>query len=339
MVYRLILSANRQSGTRRNVNRDFYAVEMDGYDQHFSLKDGLNPLFSELNDAITGFRLALRQASLWDRVTVVLTSEFGRSITPNASGGTDHGWGGNAFIAGGAVIGKKILGKHPDNYDLHDRYNTGRGAWIPTTSWEAMWYGVVQWAGVEDEDDMTYVLPNERNFGCDLYSESSLFKEGEGKVSGCGGDELDLTQTLVVGQPRLLSPEEQTRFCQLVTDGMSAVSVSTRCTVAGQTISTISGEHVLDLEYSISSDQVDAKDDMIMLVNSVEFRQDVASVVEMDVDVGISDQTLAPTVSPTDLPSSTSAPSLVPTIGTLLAGTIAIMIYVKHFSSTCVSSG
>lgn len=322
MIFRLILSANRESGKRRSVNRDFLAVEMDGYDQHFSLKDGLNPLFSELNDALAGFRLALIQAGLWDRVTIVLTSEFGRSITPNASGGIDHGWGGNSFIVGGAVRGKKILGKHPDNYDLNDRYNTGQGAWIPTTSWEAMWYGIVQWAGVDNEDDMTYILPNEKNFGCDLYSESTLFREGEGKVSGCGGDELDITQTLVVSQPRLLSPEEQTQFCQLVTDGMSSVSVSTRCTVTGQTLRLLgdegnhmlSGERALDLEYSISSDQVGVKEVMIILVNSEEFRQDVASVVAMDVDVGISDQTLAPTVGPTDLPSSTSSPSLAPTI-------------------------
>lgn len=115
MIFRLILSANRESGKRRSVNRDFLAVEMDGYDQHFSLKDGLNPLFSELNDALAGFRLALIQAGLWDRVTIVLTSEFGRrwvaiifmfifvdflsfidltftfrpSITPNASGGIE----------------------------------------------------------------------------------------------------------------------------------------------------------------------------------------------------------------------------------------------------------
>ena len=53
------------------------------------------------------------QAKLWDKVTVVLHSEFGRSIPPNASGGTDHGWGGNYFLFGGEVKGGKVLGHHP----------------------------------------------------------------------------------------------------------------------------------------------------------------------------------------------------------------------------------
>ena len=106
------MSANRDtSGKRRSVNRDFYSLQMDGYDQHFSLKDGLNPLFSELNDAIAGFRKALKNVDIWDLVTIVVTSEFGRrwvtifislqtsrdvgvllfrpSITQNASGGLE----------------------------------------------------------------------------------------------------------------------------------------------------------------------------------------------------------------------------------------------------------
>ena len=232
--------------------------------------------------------------------------------------------------------GGQILGKHPDSYEPGWKYNTGQAVWIPTTGWEGMWYGIAQWAGVDNDDDMAYVLPNELKFGCDMYSESTLFKGGEGKVSGCGGDELDLTQTLVVSQPRVLSSEEQSQFCQLVADGMSAVSISTRCTVTGQTLRLLgdegnrilSGERALELEYSISSDQVGVEEDMIMLVNSEEFRQDVASVVAMDVDVGISDQTLAPTLGPTELPSSTSSSSLAPTIGTSPAVTISFMMYV-----------
>ena len=35
--------------------------------------------------------------------------------------------------------GGRILGQHPANYNLSDPQITGRGAWIPTTSNEAMW--------------------------------------------------------------------------------------------------------------------------------------------------------------------------------------------------------
>ena len=78
----------------REVNRDVFAVQMGGFDQHFSMKSGLTSLFSEINGALVGFRTALKAenlddgSTLWDHVTVVMESEFGRTITPNASGGT-----------------------------------------------------------------------------------------------------------------------------------------------------------------------------------------------------------------------------------------------------------
>ena len=59
--------------------------------------DGLSTKFDIINSALHGFRLDLKAAllsdgsTLWDKVTVVMSSEFGRSVSPNNSGGTDHG--------------------------------------------------------------------------------------------------------------------------------------------------------------------------------------------------------------------------------------------------------
>lgn len=39
---------------------------------------------------------------MWDNVTVVVGSEFGRTLTSNGKG-TDHGWGGHTFLMGGQV--------------------------------------------------------------------------------------------------------------------------------------------------------------------------------------------------------------------------------------------
>ena len=39
---------------------------------------------------------------MWDNVTIVLASDFGRTLTSNTQG-TDHGRGGNTFILGGNV--------------------------------------------------------------------------------------------------------------------------------------------------------------------------------------------------------------------------------------------
>lgn len=92
MVFRLI-----KINEERNVNRDFFAVELGGFDTHFEMFDLLASKFDTINSAIMGFRNDLKAASssdgssLWDKVTVVMSSEFGRTVSPNNSGGTDHG--------------------------------------------------------------------------------------------------------------------------------------------------------------------------------------------------------------------------------------------------------
>jgi uncharacterized protein (DUF1501 family) len=78
-------------------------VNFNGFDTHFNLKDTLNSKFTEIGAVLKGFRDALVAAGLWDKVTVVVSSEMGRTISPNTSSGTDHGWGGHSFIMGGDV--------------------------------------------------------------------------------------------------------------------------------------------------------------------------------------------------------------------------------------------
>jgi uncharacterized protein (DUF1501 family) len=78
-------------------------VNFGGFDTHFNLKDILNSKFTEMGGVFKGFRDALVAAGLWDKVTIVVTSEMGRTVSPNTSSGTDHGWGGHSFIMGGAV--------------------------------------------------------------------------------------------------------------------------------------------------------------------------------------------------------------------------------------------
>ena len=54
------------------------------------------------------------QASSPAQVTLLSVSDFGRTLTSNGAG-TDHGWGGNNVVLGGAVRGKQILGAFPDD--------------------------------------------------------------------------------------------------------------------------------------------------------------------------------------------------------------------------------
>lgn len=58
---------------------------------------------------------ALRQGlgSAWLHTAVLVVSEFGRTVRVNGSTGTDHGTGGVAFVAGGAIRGGRVLGDWP----------------------------------------------------------------------------------------------------------------------------------------------------------------------------------------------------------------------------------
>ena len=87
---------------------------------------------------------------------------------------------------------------------------------IPTTSFDAIWYGVAQWLGVTSLDEMEYILPNSNNFGCRIFSETNLFDAGTGLVPGCAGDSLELVQTFDIDEPRFMTGEEQKAFCNLV---------------------------------------------------------------------------------------------------------------------------
>ncbi|MFZ1909330.1 MAG: DUF1501 domain-containing protein, partial [Burkholderiales bacterium] len=49
-------------------------------------------------------------AAEWRRTCVVAMTEFGRTVRENGTQGTDHGHGGLALIAGGAVRGGRMLG-------------------------------------------------------------------------------------------------------------------------------------------------------------------------------------------------------------------------------------
>ena len=130
----------------------------------------------QVDDALASFEAEMRQQGLWDNVTVVQASEFGRTLTTNGLG-TDHGWGGNVFLTGGSVRGGRIHGKYPSDLTEGGDYNIGRGRVLPTTSWESLWHAIAQWFGVEDGADMTSVLPNLDRFPpSELLNETAVFK-------------------------------------------------------------------------------------------------------------------------------------------------------------------
>lgn len=66
-------------------------------------------------------------------------------------------------------------------------YWIGRGRFIPTTPWDAVWNGVAQWLGVQNDDDLDWALPNRDSFDkCDdLFFDTDLFTDGTCTCTEC----------------------------------------------------------------------------------------------------------------------------------------------------------
>ena len=101
--------------------------------------------------------------------------------------GSDHGWGGIYAMFGGRVKGGRILGQYPEDLTATGPVNLGfgRGRIMPTTSWESVWNGIVQWMGVETDEEMDYVLPNLHNvYGGDFFGPFSKADMFAGEPDG-----------------------------------------------------------------------------------------------------------------------------------------------------------
>jgi uncharacterized protein (DUF1501 family) len=163
------------SHDQRGTDRDVFFLTMGGWDHHSSLKTGLARNFVELNAALATFTDEMKAQGLWDGVSLVITSDFSRTLTANSGDGSDHAWGGHYFLMGGAVNGGKIHGTYPSDLTLAGPLSIGRGRYIPTLSWESVMNPILEWMGVDTDEDLDYCMPNRQLTGAPLLSASKVF--------------------------------------------------------------------------------------------------------------------------------------------------------------------
>lgn len=99
------------------------SFSISGWDTHVGQLGQFKRPVQDLAQAINTLKATLG-ADLWSKTVVLAMTEFGRTVRENGSGGTDHGTGGCAVLAGGAIDGGRILGKWPglgDGALLDDR--------------------------------------------------------------------------------------------------------------------------------------------------------------------------------------------------------------------------
>lgn len=86
-------------------------IEDSGWDTHSNQAGVLARKLAELDAGLRAFHQ--HSGPAWKHSVVVVVSEFGRTAAVNGTGGTDHGTGGLALLAGGAVRGGKVAGDWP----------------------------------------------------------------------------------------------------------------------------------------------------------------------------------------------------------------------------------
>jgi uncharacterized protein (DUF1501 family) len=101
-----------------DINTKVYYLSIGSFDTHVAQDGQQRRLFAEMNEAIDAFVKDLKANHRFDDVILMTFSEFGRRVSQNASGGTDHGTANNMFLIGGGLKQKGLINELPDLNDL-----------------------------------------------------------------------------------------------------------------------------------------------------------------------------------------------------------------------------
>ncbi len=92
-------------------DRQIFFAQQGGFDTHgnqiaTNALDGDHArLLKGVGDALSCFYNAMKALGMSDAVTLFTQSDFGRTLKPNSSNGTDHAWGNHHFVMGVSVKG------------------------------------------------------------------------------------------------------------------------------------------------------------------------------------------------------------------------------------------
>ena len=103
-----------------DINTKVYYVSLGSFDTHVNQQMQQQNLFTQMNDAVKSFVKDLKANGRFNDVMLMTFSEFGRRVSQNASGGTDHGTANNMFLVGGGLKQKGVINAMPDLADLDE---------------------------------------------------------------------------------------------------------------------------------------------------------------------------------------------------------------------------
>ncbi len=155
-----VMSVQSQLG----LSRQIFFCQLGSFDTHGQQLETQTPLLQQLSQAVSAFYTALSQElGIVQNVTTFTASEFGRTLSPSGSDGSDHAWGNHHFVIGGSVAGGKFYGNFPSLALGGPNDANTRGTLIPTTAVDQYGATLAQWFGV-GAGNLSAVFPNIGNF-------------------------------------------------------------------------------------------------------------------------------------------------------------------------------
>jgi len=145
------------------LTRQIFFCQLAGFDTHGSQKATQQALLTQLSQAVAAFYTATQELGLAQQVATFTISEFGRTLTPSGSDGSDHAWGNHHFIIGGGVKGGKFYGDFPTLAVGTSIDANNRGTIIPTTGISQYGATLAEWFGVPVAN-IGSIFPNIANF-------------------------------------------------------------------------------------------------------------------------------------------------------------------------------
>jgi len=158
----------------RKAERDFFFVQLPGFDTHQALELRFGNLMAQLDAALSGFVAELKAQNIFESTVLATASDFGRTLTVNSGKGSDHGWGGNHIVIGGDIRGGQVFNDFPDTFAPGNAYDAGRGRVIPKYPWESFMVPIAEWLELKKPED---VFPNLGRFNrsTHIISRAQLF--------------------------------------------------------------------------------------------------------------------------------------------------------------------
>lgn len=144
------------------LRRQTFFVNYGGWDHHDEVINSMDRMVDVVNRCLISYWQALGEIGLQNNVTLYTASDFARTLTSNGAG-SDHAWGGNAFVLGGGVNGGRVYGSYPDVALNGPNVVTSRGVTLPAVSVDEYFAELALWLGVS-ASELPSVLPRINTF-------------------------------------------------------------------------------------------------------------------------------------------------------------------------------